>query len=101
MIDFCQPVSEVHNFVRGLSPWPAAWTTMNGDQLKLIRTKVEFRQHGEDPGSILTDNKSYLKVACGTDGFLVVENLQLAGRRRMDTETFLRGIDIPEGTILG
>ncbi|MTB53129.1 methionyl-tRNA formyltransferase [Lewinella sp. W8] len=100
-IDFCQPVETVHNFVRGLSPWPAAWTTMQGDQLKLIRTRVEQKVHDHLPGTIVTDNKTYLNVACGTDGFLVVEHLQLAGRRRMDTETFLRGVELGEGTVLG
>jgi methionyl-tRNA formyltransferase len=100
-IDFCQPAGDVHNFVRGLSPWPAAWTTMNGDQLKLIRTRLEEKPHVHEPGTMLTDNKTYLKIACDNDGFLVVEQLQLAGRRRMDTETFLRGIDIPVDTVLG
>lgn len=100
-IDFGQPVRKVHDFVRGLSPWPAAWTTLGGDQLKLIRTRVEEADHTLAPGTILTDNKSFLKVACGADGFLHVDKLQLAGRRRMDTETFLRGTDIARGTALG
>ncbi|PHK99545.1 methionyl-tRNA formyltransferase [Neolewinella marina] len=99
-IDFDQPVGEVHNFIRGLSPWPAAWTTLEDKQLKLIRTRVEKGDHDLAPGTIRTDDKSYLRVAA-PGGFLVVEELQLAGRRRMHTEEFLRGTELPVDTHLG
>lgn len=92
-IDFDQPVSQVHNFVRGLSPWPAAWTTLGGKQLKLIRTQAEVVSHHQSSGALLTDGKTYLKIAC-PGGYLVVDELQLAGKKRMETEVFLRGISL-------
>ncbi|THH42103.1 methionyl-tRNA formyltransferase [Neolewinella litorea] len=99
-IDFNRPVPEVHNFVRGLSPWPAAWTTLEGQQLKIIRTRVEAGDHALLPGTVTTYDKDSLRVAC-QDGFLVVESLQLAGRRRMETQEFLRGTELPAHTVLG
>ena len=99
-VDFDRPAREVHNFVRGLSPWPAAWTKLKGDQLKLIRTQVEAGRVDADPGTVDTDGKTYLKVAC-RDGSLYVHKLQLAGRKRMTVEEFLRGVDISAGTVLG
>ena len=99
-IDFSRPVGEVHNFVRGLSPWPAAWTEYDGRQLKLIRTQVREEAHALAPGTVRTDGDSFLWVAA-PGGFLVVDSLQLAGRKRMETADFLRGSGIPEGSVLG
>ncbi|MEO0733205.1 MAG: methionyl-tRNA formyltransferase [Bacteroidota bacterium] len=99
-IDFTQDVQQVHNFVRGLSPWPAAWTTLEGQQLKLIRTAVEKAAHTQVPGTLLTDDRTFLKVAC-PGGYLVIHQLQLAGKRRMDTASFLNGTDLSGVAFLG
>ena len=99
-IDWERPVQEVHNFVRGLSPWPAAYTTLNDAQLKIIRCRLLAEQHGLPAGTVRTDEKSYLRVAC-LDGYLDVLELQLAGRKRMGTEDFLRGVALPPNTALG
>lgn len=99
-INWAQPVGVVHNFVRGLSPWPAAWTMLNNAQLKIIRTTAEASEHQLTPGTVLTDDKTFLKVACAT-GYLHVLELQLAGRKRMDVAAFLRGEALPPESILG
>ncbi len=99
-IDWHQPLREVHNFVRGLSPWPAAWTLMGGKNLKLIRSRTVALDHQQTPGTLRTDGKSYLRVAC-PGGYLLVDELQLAGRRRMPTEEFLRGLAVGDGLVLG
>jgi len=91
-INWDQPTQSVHDFVRGLSPFPSAWTMMEDKQLKIIRATREFKTHNHKPGTLVTDNKNYLKIAC-QDGFLKIDRLQLAGKRRMDTEEFLRGMD--------
>ena len=91
-INWNQPTQTVHDFVRGLSPFPSAWTMMEDKQLKIIRGKREFKSHDYQPGTLVTDNKNYLKIAC-QDGYLKIDRLQLAGKRRMDTEEFLRGMD--------
>lgn len=98
-IDFDRPIGEIHDFVRGLSPYPAAWTMMNNAQLKIIRTRVELGEHDLAPGTVLSDDTSFFKVAA-PDGYLKVEELQLAGRKRMKTEDFLRGYSVPPDTIL-
>jgi len=91
-INWDKPTQSVHDFVRGLSPFPSAWTMMEDKQLKIIRATREFKTHDHKPGTLVTDNKNYLKIAC-QDGFLKIDRLQLAGKRRMDTEEFLRGMD--------
>lgn len=89
-IDFDQPVEKVHNFVRGLSPYPAAWTTLDGKQLKVLRAHYEKASVDAQPGTFISDNKSWIKIAAA-DGWLVVTELQLQGRKRMKTSDFLNG----------
>jgi len=96
-IDFSQPAGKVHDFIRGLSPWPAAWTTLDGKQLKVIRTLVDPTEHSGQPGEILTAGNTELRILCGEKSILVQE-LQLAGKRRMNVEDFLRGTTLPEGS---
>ena len=88
---------EAYNFVRGLSPYPAAWTTLDGTMLKIYKASVVEAQETCDdisaPGTIDTDCKTYLRIAC-REGWLQVESLQLAGKRRMAIEDFLRGAHI-------
>ena len=99
-IDWNQPVREVHNFVRGLSPWPAAYTILHNAQLKIIRCRIVLKQHELTAGTVLTDGKTYLRIAC-LGGCLEVLELQLAGRKRMGVEDFLRGVALPPNTVLG
>jgi methionyl-tRNA formyltransferase len=89
-IDFTQPIEKVHNFVRGLSPYPAAWTTLEGKQLKILRAHYEKADVDATPGTFRSDNKSWIKIAA-PDGWLVVEELQLQGRKRMKANDFLNG----------
>lgn len=99
-IDFSQSAQEVHNFIRGLSPYPTAWTTIDGQMLKIIRSELEVTKHDLAPGTIVTDNKKELKIAC-CDGFIHPLTLQLAGRKRMNQVDFLNGTSVEAGTILG
>lgn len=89
-IDFSQPVKKVHNFVRGLSPYPAAWTSYDGKQVKVLRARYEETTVSESPGTFSSDNKSWIKIAA-IDGYLLVDELQMQGRKRMNTRDFLNG----------
>ncbi|NJK83490.1 MAG: methionyl-tRNA formyltransferase [Saprospiraceae bacterium] len=89
-IDFSKPIEQVHNFVRGLSPYPAAWTTLEGKILKILRSKKITTPHNYSFGRVLSDNKTYIQIAV-KDGLLEVEELQLQGRKRMTTKDFLNG----------
>lgn len=93
-IDWTQGVKRTYDFVRGLSPYPAAWTelTYNGKTsvLKVYTTSKEFCEVSEPIGTIVTDGKTYLKVA-QADGYQHLLIIQLAGKKRMQTADFLRG----------
>lgn len=101
-IDWVQRLDAVHDFVRGLSPYPTAWTTLEDQQLKIFRGRREPVAHSLEPGTLITDGKSVMKVACA-DGFLHLLDLQLQGRKRMATADFLNGyrMDPEAGLMLG
>lgn len=96
-IDFNKTTEEVHNLIRGLSPFPGAFTFLNGKMLKIYKSeKLQGRDalSGLNPTTespqFITDNKTYLKITCA-DGFISVKELQLEGKKRMHVEDFLRG----------
>ncbi|MBO4611808.1 MAG: methionyl-tRNA formyltransferase [Bacteroidaceae bacterium] len=86
---------EVYNFVRGLSPYPAAWTTLDGNMLKIYKVALSAHSSNHAPGTIETDGKKYLRIAC-REGWVDVLSLQLAGKKRMNVEDFLRGAHIAQ-----
>ena len=95
LIDWNKTTQEIYDFIRGLSPYPAAWTeleTPRGEtlNLKIFETEKIWQQHDLTTGSIVTDGKKQLDVATA-DGFIRIKNLQQAGKKRMPVEDFLRG----------
>lgn len=100
-IDWTGEALQNHNKIRGLSPYPTAWTELTAPSkenisLKIFRTILEVATHPEEPGTILSDQKKWMKIAC-TNGFLSVTDLQLAGKKRMGIEEFLRGFPGMDG----
>ena len=89
-IDFSKTVDEVHNLIRGLSPFPGAFTTMDGKMLKIYRSKKEASPNPSKGGGYESDGKTFLKFPC-TDGFIHVLEMQLEGKKKMNIEDFLRG----------
>ena len=89
-IDWNKPVVEIFNLVRGLSPFPAAFTTLQNKKLKIYSSAKELKKPSITPGSFETDHRSFLKFAC-TDGYLHLRDIQLEGKKRMMIEDFLRG----------
>ncbi len=96
-IDWYKSSQSIHNLVRGLSPYPAAWTTVNGLNCKIYRTEVT--DHSEEqpsgPGRYATDGKTYLLFRT-VDGWISVKELQLEGKRKMGIEEFLRGYKLEQ-----
>ena len=88
-IDFTKTVDEVHNIIRGLSPFPGAFTMLNGKVLKIYKA---LHKDGYQPFDALyeTDGKTFLKFACA-NGYIDVKELQLEGKKKMTVEEFLRG----------
>lgn len=89
-IDFSQPMARVHNFIRGLSPYPAAWTLLSGKELKIFRTTIDYQAPKHPPGTFLSKDPKSLKVAT-LDGYLNILELQPEGKKRMDAAAFLNG----------
>ena len=89
-INFDQATEKVHNFIRGLSPYPAAWTMLDKQLLKIYRSKKLVEAHDLPPGTFVSDNKNFIKIATA-DGFVEILELQLQGRKKMDTTAFLNG----------
>jgi methionyl-tRNA formyltransferase len=89
-IDWQKPATAIQNFIRGLSPYPAAWTTLNGLSCKIFKSSIVEFEANDTPGQFRTDSKSYLHFKTG-DGWLSIEVLQLEGKKRMEIGDFLRG----------
>jgi len=98
-IDWQQSAQTIHNLVRGLAPWPGAYTTLQGTVLKLGRTLPESSPDGA-PGTVVAAGAEGVRIACG-DGVLLVRELQLPGKKRLAVADFLRGRALPPGTVLG
>ena len=92
-IDWNKTAAEVYNLIRGLSPVPTAFTTLNGKTFKIYKAEKEIEDHSIEPGKLVTDNKTYLKFAT-TDGFIAVTDVQLEGKKRLGIEEFLRGVKL-------
>ena len=100
-INWNQPVKKVYDFIRGLSPYPAAWSeliTAEGETvvLKVFESEKVYEPHQLEVGTVLTDGKKYLKVAV-PDGFVSLLSLQLPGKKRLKTDELLRGYRLADG----
>jgi len=89
-IDWTKSADDIFNLIRGLSPYPTAFTYLDDKILKIFSGKKEITAHQQPIGSIGTDGKTFLKFACA-DGFIYCADIQLQGKKRMLTEDFLRG----------
>lgn len=91
IIDFSKKAIEIKNLVRGLNPWPVAWTKCDEDIVKIYSVSVLNENSDAEPGTIITsDSKNGLKVKCG-DGVISIDVLQLPGKKAMDAKTFFVG----------
>lgn len=98
-IDFTKPAVTIERLIRGLTPWPSAYTTLDGKAMKVWDATVEEGNVTEQPGEIVEIAKHYIKVATG-ENYLKINEIQLAGKKRMPMDAFLNGYSIKEN-ILG
>jgi methionyl-tRNA formyltransferase len=89
-INFSKTVNEAHNLIRGLSPFPGAFTYMDNKTLKIFKSEKETGAVKSKAGEYETDGKTFLKFAC-QDGYILIKELQLEGKKKMGVEDFLRG----------
>lgn len=99
-IDFTKSAVEIERLIRGLNPWPSAYTTMHGKSLKIWDADVVAGKEGAEPGVVIEVNKKAIVVQTG-EGALALKTIQLAGKKRMNTDAFLLGYAVTEGTKLG
>jgi methionyl-tRNA formyltransferase len=101
IVDWTRTAIEIHNRVRGLYPWPHASSYLDAERLILLRSQVESRQTGEEPGTIIDVSDGILRVATGGGGCLGITELQPEGRRAMRTRDYLAGHPIQPGARFG
>ena len=98
LMDFRKSAEELERLVRGLNPWPSAYTFLNGKTLKVWKCKVSTEKTDAVPGTIFLTDKEGIHTACG-EGELILTEIQLEGKKRMETEAFLRGYHIENGIV--
>lgn len=103
-IDWNKSAFDIHNHIRGLSPYPASWTELQSPKaessiIKIYESSYAKESHNFATGTIITDNKTALSVACA-DGFIHIKQIQLPGKKAMPTEDLLRGYKFPENSKL-
>lgn len=99
-IEFEKSAVEIERLIRGLNPWPSAYTTLDGKTLKIWKASVVSGVNQGRPGEIVEVKKDTIVVQTG-QGALAIKELQLEGKKRMDTQSFLLGYQIKQGNILG
>ncbi|HPT22588.1 MAG TPA: methionyl-tRNA formyltransferase [Bacteroidales bacterium] len=103
IIDWNNDPARINNFVRGLAPYPCARTTITNNtsthSFKIYDTVPEITEHEYKPGTIISDSKHYIKIAC-KGGFINIINLQLEGKKKMSTDEFLRGFRISDYVVI-
>lgn len=101
-INWNDTLNNIYNLIRGLNPYPAAWTTLINNheeiKMKIFDVKKEYANHHYKAGKIIT-SKNEFKVAV-TDGFIIIDTLQLAGKRKMDSKSLLNGYTFQENAKL-
>jgi methionyl-tRNA formyltransferase len=89
-IDWRNSTEKIHNLIRGLSPFPGAFTELQGKIFKIYRAEKKLAAHDSTAGSFETDHKTFLRFACA-DGYIYAIDIQAEGKKRMTAEEFLRG----------
>ena len=101
-INWTNSLNNIYNLIRGLNPYPTAWTTLinNNEEIKvkIYDVKKEFEAHQYKIGTLIT-SKNEIKVAV-KNGFLIIESLQLSGKRKMDSKSLLNGFKLYENAIM-
>lgn len=99
-IDFSKNAMEIHNLVRGVNPWPSAYTTYNGVTMKIWKTKVLDEESTKDAGTIIDVNKEGIKIST-KDKVLLIEEIQMPNKKRMLVGEYIKGNTIETGLVLG
>lgn len=96
LIDWTRPASELHCFIRGMDPWPTAYSFLNGKRFRFFSPRISDQKNSLPPGSIVSADKNGLLVTAG-EGTLLIQELQPEGKKRMSVEAYLCGQKLSSG----
>ena len=99
-LDFSKSAKEIHDLVRGVNPWPSAYTTYEGKTMKVWKTKVLDEVSSKEPGTIIKVDKDGIRVSTNNK-VLLIEEIQMPNKKRVAVCEYIKGNKIEEGTILG
>ncbi|MGM9532373.1 methionyl-tRNA formyltransferase [Intestinibacter sp.] len=98
-VDFSKTAREIHNLVRGVNPWPSAYTTYMDKKMKIWKTKILDEKSTKEPGTILKVDKEGIKVST-KDKVILITEIQMPNKKRMEVKEFIKGNSLEEGTVL-
>ena len=99
-IDWKKSAIDIHNLVRGINPWPSAYTTYEGQTMKIWKTKVIDKNSDKDPGTIISVDKEGINIST-SEGIVQIKEIQMAGKKRMEVPEYIKGNNINTDIILG
>lgn len=99
-IDWSKSATDIHNLIRGVNPWPSAYTTYDKQTMKIWKTKVLDKSSEKTPGTIINVDKNGIEVSTG-DKALQISEIQMSGKKRMIVSEYIKGNDISTGIVLG
>ncbi|MRZ81097.1 methionyl-tRNA formyltransferase [Paeniclostridium sordellii] len=99
-IDWSKSATDIHNLIRGVNPWPSAYTTYDKQTMKIWKTKVLDKLSEKTPGTILSVDKNGIEVSTGYK-VLQISEIQMSGKKRMIVSEYIKGNDISTGIVLG
>lgn len=98
-VDFSKTAREIHNLVRGVNPWPSAYTTYMDKKMKVWKTKVLDEKSTKKPGTIIKVDKEGIRVST-KDKVILITEIQMPNKKRMEVKEFIKGNSLEEGTVL-
>ena len=100
LIDWAQDTSQIERMIRAFTPWPASYSMLDSKKVKIFKSDVVESNHNAAAGTVINIEKESFTVACGSNALKILE-LQLEGKKRMDTKSFLAGYKLEKGSLLG
>ena len=100
LIDWAQDASQIERMIRAFTPWPAGYSMLDSKKVKIFKSDVVESNHNAAAGTVINIEKESFTVACGNNALKILE-LQLEGKKRMDTKSFLAGYKLEKGSLLG
>lgn len=98
-IDFTKSARKIHNLVRGVNPWPSAYTTYMDKKMKVWKTKILNEKSSKEPGTILKVDKEGIRVST-KDNVILISEIQMPNKKRMEVKEFIKGNNLEVGSIL-